>query len=195
MELDDRGRGAIFATTANAFAAYRLPGALASCENPNFDPAAFVAGDPKAYNPLRLSLAGPNSTPLEGLDVQLGHQGRFDTVYITASSEQQNLVAPIVASFLSQVREATFARHRADEADDYFTRPAGAVGPRRGRGNRADARPARDACPVRRPGALDGGLPTGPPDGPGSAGTRPPMRSSPCSAMSWYTPESGTTPR
>lgn len=124
LELDDRGRGAIFATTANAFAAYRLPGALASCENPNFDPAAFVAGDPKAYNPLRLSLAGPNSTPLEGLDVQLGHQGRFDTVYITASSEQQNLVAPIVASFLSQVREATFARHRADEANDYFTRPA-----------------------------------------------------------------------
>ena len=57
--------------------------------NSNFDPAAFVAGDPEAYNPLRLALAGPNSTPLEGLDVQLGHQGRFDTVYITASSDSR----------------------------------------------------------------------------------------------------------
>ena len=54
---------------------------------------------------------------------QLGAKGRYDTVYITASSEQQNLVAPIVASLLSQIREATFARHRADEAADYFTRP------------------------------------------------------------------------
>ena len=32
-------------------------------------------------------------------------------------------MAPIVASLLSQIREATFARHRADEAADYFTRP------------------------------------------------------------------------
>ena len=54
---------------------------------------------------------------------QFGPKGRFDTVYITASSEQQSLVAPIIAGFLSQVREATFARARKDEADDYFTRP------------------------------------------------------------------------
>ena len=33
-------------------------------------------------------------------------------------------MAPIIAGLLSQIREATFARHRADEADDYFTRPA-----------------------------------------------------------------------
>ena len=54
---------------------------------------------------------------------QFGPKGRFDTVYITASSEQQSLVAPIIAGFLSQIREATFTRARKDEADDYFTRP------------------------------------------------------------------------
>ena len=123
LELDDRSRGAIFATTANAFAAFRLPGALASTENVNFDPADFVAGDPHAFNPLRLSPVSGNATPMDVVGAQVGHEGRFDTVYITASSEQQNLVAPIVASFLSQIREATFARNRTDEANDYFTRP------------------------------------------------------------------------
>ncbi len=123
LELDERSRGAIFATTANAFAAYRLPGALSSCDNPNFDPADFVAGDPDAFNPLRLSPVTGDATPMDVIGAQVGHNGRFDTVYITASSEQQNLVAPIVASFLSQIREATFALNRADEARDYFTRP------------------------------------------------------------------------
>jgi hypothetical protein len=123
LELDERSKGPIFATTANAFAAYRLPGAIASTENVNFDPAAFVAGDPEAFNPLRVADPGENPDPETMLDWQLGPKGRYDTVYITASSGQQNLVAPIVASFLSQIRESAFARHRDDEAADYFTRP------------------------------------------------------------------------
>ena len=32
LELDERSKGPIFSTTANAFAAYRLPGAIASTE-------------------------------------------------------------------------------------------------------------------------------------------------------------------
>ena len=55
LELDERSKGPIFSTTANAFAAYRLPGALDSTKNVNFDPAAFVAGDPEAFNPLRVA--------------------------------------------------------------------------------------------------------------------------------------------
>jgi type IV secretion system protein VirD4 len=125
LELDERSKGPIFATTANAFAAFRLPGALASTENVNFDPAEFVAGDPEAFNPLRLADPSGEQNPDQNMMLawQLGPKGRFDTVYITASSEQQNLVAPIVASLLSQIREAAFARHRADEAADNFTRP------------------------------------------------------------------------
>ena len=122
LELDERSKGPIFATTANAFAAYRLPGALASTENVNFDPADFVAGDPDGFNPLRVA-DRRGGKPKRVTRGEFGLKGRYNTVYITASSEQQNLVAPIVASLLSQIREAAFARHRADEANDYFTRP------------------------------------------------------------------------
>jgi len=125
LELDERSKGPIFATTANAFAAYRLPGAIASTENVNFDPAAFAAGDPEAFNPLRVADPSGEENPDQAMLLawQLGPKGRYDTVYITASSEAQNLVSPIIAGFLSQVREATFTRARKDEADDNFTRP------------------------------------------------------------------------
>ena len=122
-ELDDRSRGAIFATTANAFAAYRLPGALRSVERPNFDPAEFVAGDPRAWNPLLAPLPADHPTPDQVLEAQIPPTGRADTIYITSSSEQQSLVAPLVASFLSQIREATFSRHRLDDANDFYSRP------------------------------------------------------------------------
>ena len=125
LALDERSRGPIFATTANAFAAYRLPGAIASTENVNFDPAAFVAGDPGAFNPLRVADPGMQENPDQEtmLAWALGPKGRYDTVYITAGSEQQNLVAPLIAGLLAQVREAAFALHRQDEAADNFTRP------------------------------------------------------------------------
>ena len=93
---------------------------------------------------------------------QFGQKGRFDTVYITASSEQQNLVAPIVASLLSQIREAAFARYRADEGDDCFSRPPVLWALDEVAGIAPYARPARDAEPVGRPGAPAGGLPPGP---------------------------------
>ena len=128
IDLDERTKGPIFATTANAFAAYRLPGALRSTGKPGggdfFDIDKFVAGDPDGFNPWRVALLGEGATAMERLGAGIGQKGRFDTVYITASSEQQNLVAPIIAGFLSQVREATFARYRADEAEDRFNRPA-----------------------------------------------------------------------
>ena len=63
LELDERSKGPIFSTTANAFAAYRLPGALDSTKNVNFDPAAFVAGDPEAFNPLRVADPKAKRTP------------------------------------------------------------------------------------------------------------------------------------
>ena len=128
IDLDERTKGPIFATTANAFAAYRLPGSAALDREAGwrdfFDTAEFVAGDPDGFNPWRVALLGEGATAMERLGAGIGQKGRFDTVYITASSEQQNLVAPIIAGFLSQVREATFARYRADEAEDRFNRPA-----------------------------------------------------------------------
>jgi type IV secretion system protein VirD4 len=125
-DLDSRSQGPIFSTTANAFAAYRLPGALASTENPNFDPYQFAAGDPLGFNPRRVELLRPDEEEprLAGLRFERQAVGVYDTVYLTASSSRQALVAPLVAGLLNQLREASFSMHRIDESHDYFVRPA-----------------------------------------------------------------------
>ena len=115
-DLEARSQGAIFATTANAFAAYRLPGALASTVNPNFDPASFVAGDPQGFNPRRWAMMRPEEERpgLENIRWE-NSRGIYDTIYLTASSTRQALVAPIVAGLLGQLQEASFIQHRSDE--------------------------------------------------------------------------------
>ena len=99
-----------------------------------------------------------------------GPKGRFDTVYITASSEQQSLVAPIVAQLAEPGSRGHLRPGPRRRGRRLLHPPAGAVGPRRGSGNRPHAGPARDAQPVGRPGPLGGGLPPGPVDGPGPLG-------------------------
>ncbi len=42
METEERERSGIFSTAANILSAYRLPAALQSASEPNFDPDAFV---------------------------------------------------------------------------------------------------------------------------------------------------------
>jgi len=121
LELDERTRSNVFSTTANAFAAYRLPGALASTEpgeDGYFDPAAFVAGQPDGYNPRRFAMLWPQDVreELEGFRFENQAVGVYDTVYLTASSSRQALVAPLVAALLSQLRDACFDRHRKDRA-------------------------------------------------------------------------------
>ncbi|HUK68331.1 MAG TPA: TraM recognition domain-containing protein [Streptosporangiaceae bacterium] len=126
MSLDERSKGSILSGATNAFAAYRLSGALATTENPNFDPAEFAAGDPSGFNPYRAEAVFPDTelNPLEMLHRDRVTRCISDTVYLTASSERQELVAPLVAGLLSQIREATFAQHRKDEEQDNFDRPA-----------------------------------------------------------------------
>ena len=121
LDLDPKSQSPIFATTANAFSAYRLPGALATTQSPNFDPASFVAGQPSAYNPYRDELvAGPDGPR----SIDEASLGIYDTIYVTASSSQQRRVAPLVVGLLQQIREARFDLHRADETSDYFGRPS-----------------------------------------------------------------------
>jgi type IV secretion system protein VirD4 len=79
-------RASIASTAARALAGYRLPGAMRSTENPNFDPHDFVRGGES--------------------------EGRSDTIYIVASSKNQALVAPLVVALLGQIRAATYLRHR-----------------------------------------------------------------------------------
>ena len=79
-------RASIASTAARALEGYELPDAMRSTENPNFDVEDFVRG---------------------------GEDGiRADTVYITASSKNQEHVAPLVVALLGQIRAAVYRHHR-----------------------------------------------------------------------------------
>lgn len=83
ISTSERELAGILSTAARALQVYQLPEAIASTENPNFDPAAFVRGD----------------------------YGR-STVYIMSSSEKQEITAPLVVAFLNQVRQAQYRQQR-----------------------------------------------------------------------------------
>jgi type IV secretory pathway TraG/TraD family ATPase VirD4 len=83
MSTGERELASILSEASRALQVYQLPGAIASTEKPNFDPAAFVAG---AY-------------------------GR-STVYIMSSTESQELVKPLVIAFLNQIRQQQYLQQR-----------------------------------------------------------------------------------
>lgn len=83
--LDSRERGSVFSTLNVALTAFQSSTVLDAMENPNFDPDALVA---KEY-------------------------GRGARVYITSGTESQRQFAPVISVFLTLIRRATYARHRA----------------------------------------------------------------------------------
>jgi type IV secretory pathway TraG/TraD family ATPase VirD4 len=83
MAASDRERASILSTAVRALQVYQLPGAVASTDEPNFEPAAFVRGD-------------------------YGHS----TVYIISSNENQDLCAPLVVGLLNQIRQEQYKAHR-----------------------------------------------------------------------------------
>lgn len=96
MSTQEREQSSIISTAVRALGVYQLPGAIASTERPNFDPAAFVAG----------------------------RYGR-STVYIMSSNENQEMTAPLVVGFLSQIRQATYNASRWAEQESMSGRQAG----------------------------------------------------------------------
>jgi type IV secretion system protein VirD4 len=124
IDQDPRTKTNIYATAEVAFSVYRLPGALRTTEDPNFDPAKFVAGDPDGTNVHRAIWYSDRTPPeINARMEEWIEWGSYDTVYITASGTQQNLVAPLVAGLLTQIREAVYTQHRQDDAAGYYGRP------------------------------------------------------------------------
>jgi hypothetical protein len=119
----ERTRSSVLSTAATTLDVYRLSGALATTENPNFDPDRFVAGEPDAINPARWEAAHVAlfNVGIERNDGQ-SPVGRYDSLYITASSENQGLVAPLVVALLSQIRSAAYRRNAQDELEGVFDR-------------------------------------------------------------------------
>jgi type IV secretion system protein VirD4 len=91
MSTPDREVGSIISAAMRALQVYQLPGAIASTEQPNFDPAEFVKG---GYG---------------------GGYGAKSTVYILSSNEDQEITAPLVVAFLGQIRQAAYSLHREDQ--------------------------------------------------------------------------------
>lgn len=114
--LEGRTRGNVFITASTAFDAYRLPGALESTRDPNFDVEAFVAGDHSVANPGLFDSYHWNqiNSRSGAVETMLPHAW-FDTVYITSGSQAQALVAPLVVGLLSRIREARYQQTRADQ--------------------------------------------------------------------------------
>jgi len=120
---DAKHRNNVFSTAATALDVYRFSGALAATENPNFDPAAFVAGDPEAWNSDRweattIALTNNGVLPTHGAPL-----GIYDTVYITASADRQEMVAPLVVGLLAEIRKAAYARHEQDLDERSYRHP------------------------------------------------------------------------
>jgi hypothetical protein len=122
VDQDPRTKTAIYATAEVALSVYRLPGALRTTEDPNFSPAEFVAGNYRTnvHRSIWMNERTPPDVVRQMEDFQ--EWGSYDTVYITASGSQQSLVAPLVAGLLTQIREAVYEQHRADEANGYYDR-------------------------------------------------------------------------
>jgi TraM recognition site of TraD and TraG len=93
-------KGGMWATAATALAPYSLVEALEVTKRPPVDLAAFVEGFPDEPNPY------------------LSVPGCFSTLFVTASSLQQRLMAPLIVGLLTDLREARFALSDRDEEQD-----------------------------------------------------------------------------
>lgn len=100
-------KGGIWATAAAALAPYSTEEALTTTERPLLDVEAFCAGRPTEPNPHLRGLGSivDANNPTEGAPL-----GCWDTLFITASSLEQRLLAPLIVGVLTDLRVARF-RH------------------------------------------------------------------------------------
>jgi hypothetical protein len=94
----------IWASLAHLLAAYRSEAALATCDRPNFDAHAFVRSAPANAHFVR---RGETLTP----NLQ-GTMRAASTLYVIARGEDQEMVAPLVAALLTEIRDAAYELQR-----------------------------------------------------------------------------------
>ena len=118
MKAHDSGTKSAMLNAAVTLKAYTHPGALAQTEDPNFDVAAFVAGEPEVLNEDRFTRIDRGLAPhasLQSIADRLP-RGKYGTLYIASDNP---LIKPIVAGLLKAIIRATFAQHEADEVNRY----------------------------------------------------------------------------
>ena len=115
----------IYATAARAFEVYNDPDVISATEPANFDPAAFVAGQPDAVNPGRFcTMDAQMAASAAGhlIEDRLPH-GVFDTIFITADAESHEAVAPIIVGLLAALHLDAQRQTEVDQAQGVHDRP------------------------------------------------------------------------
>jgi Type IV secretory system Conjugative DNA transfer len=130
MLTDGRERSGIFTTVTVALRGYRGRG-IRTAENPNFDPAAFVEGQPDAPSDLYLEPSGERDQLLTSWGIYPRLRGRYPTVYITCPAEDQKRFRPVIIGFLAAVRQCRLRPSLAGKEGRAPQSPASDVRPRR----------------------------------------------------------------
>ena len=103
-------RSGIFSTAAMYLSPYATEEALASQREPNFDPDAFVRGNPEA----RLDIKFMGHPSLAAMAIYPQMTGSFDTLYVTTGDSESNTMA-ITLDVVLAVRQATYRYFREAE--------------------------------------------------------------------------------
>lgn len=124
MPMSHGSAADIYATAARTFEVYNDPDVIAATEPANFDPAAFVAGQPDVINPGRFTDLDRklSANPLDSIQSRLP-RGVYDTIFITADGEAAEAVAPIIVGLLSALHRAAQQQTKVDQDANYYGRP------------------------------------------------------------------------
>jgi len=121
---DPRERAGVIVTAGLALAIYRYPEALGKTVKPNFNLRAFVRGDPDEIN--RNIGMGWHARTFEddanGKLAQVDERweyslGTYDTLYVTASRENQALSAPLNVALINAIKREVYALARETASD------------------------------------------------------------------------------
>lgn len=127
MRSESRSRSDIFATAKRALSAYAFPDAMATTEEPNFDPDVFVAGEMHEEAFERFTRADHEKLPrVRSGMLSAEHNlptGSYDTVYMTAGSDRQNLAASVITGLLARIRQARYDLKTRDDRNGITGRP------------------------------------------------------------------------
>ena len=118
----------VFGSASVILKPYRRQGALATTEDPNFDMAKFVVGEPNEPNwflvnghPMNMYGLVSEVTNGYGTTIKLNwrkmefQRGRYPTIYISIAEEKLAQCAPLVIGMLGDLQRQIYDQHRIDE--------------------------------------------------------------------------------
>jgi type IV secretory pathway TraG/TraD family ATPase VirD4 len=123
INTEARERSGILSTVAVTVSAYHGK-ALRVARDVNFDPVAFVVGDPNDVSDLRIeSTSSEKHRALANAGIYPRLQGRYDTIYVSLPNDKQEIYAPLLVILVDAIRRAAYAVARHDQRQGWYGRP------------------------------------------------------------------------